>query len=92
MDQVSAYNPPPNPAKFTDSRASGYVAQWGGQSWELDALDPPVLDALIQAAIERHRDPALWAEAQVEQATGRAGLQQAAQRWEDVRAFLGRPA
>lgn len=92
MDQVVAYSPPPNPAKWTDSRASAYVNRWGAQSWELDALDPPVLDALIQEAIERHRDDRLWAEAQVEQANGRAGLQQAAERWDDVRSFLGRPA
>lgn len=40
MDQVRTYNPPPNPAKMTDSRASGYVQRFGRQSWELDALDP----------------------------------------------------
>lgn len=29
MDQVKRYNPPPNPAKMTDSRFSRYVAEFG---------------------------------------------------------------
>lgn len=51
MDQVRQYNPPPNPAKMTDSRAEDYVAMYGNQSWELDALPPDVLDALISEEI-----------------------------------------
>ena len=47
MDQVDAYQPPPNPAKLTDARATGYIARFGGSSWELDALDPATLDTLI---------------------------------------------
>src|SRR4029077_20636593 len=36
-DQVETYNPPPNPAKFTDSRYQKYVAETGlYDSWELD--------------------------------------------------------
>lgn len=48
MEQVRHYNPPPNPAKQTDSRFEDYVAKYGDESWELDALEPAVLDALIQ--------------------------------------------
>lgn len=51
-DQVEEYNPPPNYAKVTDSRAMGYIAEYGDESWELDALDPPVLDELISTAID----------------------------------------
>jgi hypothetical protein len=40
FDQVEKYNPPPNPAKLSDSRASGYIAKYGAYSWELDALEP----------------------------------------------------
>ena len=47
MDQVRQYNPPPNPAKITDSRAKGYIREHGRQSWELDALDPNVLADLV---------------------------------------------
>jgi hypothetical protein len=37
------YNPPPNPAKLTDSRSEGYIQEYGHESWELDALDPATL-------------------------------------------------
>lgn len=56
MDQVTKYAPPPNPAKMTDSRATGYVDKYGSESWELDALEPKVLRALIQDAIKTHLD------------------------------------
>lgn len=47
MDQVEQYDPPPNPAKSTDSRFEGYLAEYGDESWELDALEPTVLTDLI---------------------------------------------
>ena len=45
MDQVEEYNPPPNPAKTTDTRYESYINEYGEESWELDALDPDVLEA-----------------------------------------------
>lgn len=51
MDQIEQYNPPPNPAKTTDSRAAEYIAEHGGESWELDALEPSVLADLIETEI-----------------------------------------
>lgn len=51
MDQIDAYQPPPNPAKLTDSRAGDYISRFGSSSWELDALEPSVLDDLIQTEI-----------------------------------------
>lgn len=56
MDQVEEYQPPPNPAKESDPRSAKYVHQHGDESWELDALDPPVIVGLIQEAVERHLD------------------------------------
>lgn len=52
MDQVREVNPPPNPTKLTDSRAAGYIAEFGYESWELDALDPRYLIDLIQTHID----------------------------------------
>ena len=52
MEQVEEYNPPPNPAKMTDSRAAAYVEQHGVSSWEVDALPPEVLSQLITEAFE----------------------------------------
>ena len=60
MDQVEQYKPPPNPAKFTDSRIAGYVKLYGRESWELDALNPEVLVALIRSAVLDLRDEQLW--------------------------------
>lgn len=51
MAQVEQYNPPPNPAKMTDSRAKGYVALHGRSSWEVDALKPDILQRIIRRNI-----------------------------------------
>ena len=59
MDQVEHYNPPPNPAKMTDSRAEAYVAEHGNSSWEVDALPPDVLQQLIRTALEEIVDAEL---------------------------------
>lgn len=61
-NQVEQYDPPPNPAKLTDSRAGGYIAKHGMQSWELDALSPTVIDGLIRAQIDALRDDEIWQE------------------------------
>ncbi len=87
-DQVERYNPPPNPAKLTDSRANGYVARHGFESWELDALDPATLDELIAGHIEGIRDEAAWQEIADREHHHRALLSEAARRWPDVEAFL----
>ena len=60
MPQIEQYNPPPNPAKMTDSRFKDYEAKYGNESWELDALDPEVIRTLISEAIMRVRDEAKW--------------------------------
>jgi len=52
MDQVEQYDPPPNPAKVTDSRAEKYIDEYGDSSWELDALEPSVIVDLISEHIE----------------------------------------
>jgi len=62
MDQIEQYNPPPNPAKITDSRFNGYAIEFGEESWELDALEPQVLVELIRDEIFTYRDPVGWAE------------------------------
>jgi hypothetical protein len=47
MEQVEQYQPPPNPAKTTDSRYAKYIEDYGSESWELDALDPRIITDLI---------------------------------------------
>lgn len=62
-DQIEEYNPPPNPAKMTDSRFEGYSIKYGDSSWELDALEPRVIRDLIEEEVLKLRDERLWNEA-----------------------------
>jgi len=57
MDQVEELDLPPNPAKMTDSRVGTYLASFGDDSWELDALDPQYMADLIERFVLRLRDP-----------------------------------
>lgn len=56
MDQVEEYNPPPNPAKLSDSRAKDYIEKYGEHSWEVDALPPDALDLLIRKVVSAYID------------------------------------
>ena len=87
-NQVEQYNPPPNFAKVTDTRAKAYIARFGGESWELDALDPTTLAGLIETAVKQFRDDRLWAEAVKEEEEGLRLLQEAADRWGEVADYL----
>ncbi len=60
MEQIDLYNPPPNPAKSTDGRYEKYVEQYGDESWELDALEPKVLEGLIEDTVLDYRDEERW--------------------------------
>lgn len=60
MDQIEEYDPPPNPAKVTDSRFEGYAQEFGDSSWELDALKPSILHALVQDNIRAFIDEEKW--------------------------------
>lgn len=62
MDQIRKYKPPSNPAKAKDSRFKHYSKTYGNESWELDALDPKVIQALVSEAIQDHLDPGPWDE------------------------------
>ena len=55
FDQIETYGPPPNPAKLADSRYETYFGRYGAESWELDALDPNVIQELIGAAVTEYR-------------------------------------
>lgn len=52
-EQVKKYNPPPNPAKFQDPRASCYIEKFGRVSWEVDSLNPKILNSLIKNRINQ---------------------------------------
>lgn len=59
-DQVQEWQPPENPAKDTDARFRAYREEYGDSSWELDAVEPRTLAALVTEAVEGLRDEKLW--------------------------------
>lgn len=87
-DQIDRYNPPPNPAKVTDSRADAYIRRHGRASWELDALPPNVLVALVQDAIKPHIGPEPWADAQARETRNRDLLRSLRSRWDEIEGLL----
>jgi len=89
MDQVEQFNPPPNPAKLTDSRCSGYIDRFGDESWELDALDPSTLNSLIQTTINGYIDQDLFDSEKARQAEARATLKSISERWMEIEASYG---
>jgi hypothetical protein len=64
IDQIDKYNPPPNPTKLSDSRASEYIILHGNSSWELDALDPStlveILDYWVDNIMNEHGSKTIW--------------------------------
>ena len=60
MPQIEEKNPPPNPAKTTDSRFADYMRVHGTESWELDAMEPSFLVELVRGQIEEQIDWDQW--------------------------------
>lgn len=83
-NQVEQYEPPPNPAKVTDSRYEGYAAEYGEESWELDALNPEILTGLIRAAVTPLIDRSAWRACEEERADGRRKLHKVAEKWGSI--------
>jgi len=84
MDQIDDLNPPPNPAKITDSRAAEYIARFGCTSWELDAISPQAMVDLIQDTIAQHVDETAMGNALVIEQGHRQDLAKIADDWKEV--------
>lgn len=82
IEQVREFKPPKNPAKQTDSWCEKYVAEFGPDSWELDAVDPDVLAQLVRDAVMAVRDEDLWAEACAKEEQMRKELTKFAKRYD----------
>jgi hypothetical protein len=82
MDQIEEFGPPPNPAKLSDSRAGEYVREYGDESWELDALEPKILEGLVEREIEAVLDEDEWEQANERQTEARERLTELADEWE----------
>lgn len=103
MDQIEQYNPPPNPSKDTDSRSGtrdpdtgeyppdSYRGMYGESCWELDALEPTVIDALIEDAVQSEVDHDQWASSLESEESEKETLAAISNRLDEVRAFLETP-
>lgn len=74
LDQIKKLKPPENPAKLTDSRANSYIARFGRSSWELDAIEPRQLAALVTGAVRDLMDEELFESNVKKMDQGRAAL------------------
>lgn len=88
MEQVHTYNPPPNPAKLTDSRCGKYMDEFGDESWELDALEPQMMTNLIRNEVTALRDDDIyWAVCEREKAEKKE-LQMISNRYDEAVSHL----
>ena len=90
MSQVLQYNPPPNPLKvradgeLSDSRGNSYQSKFGDESWELDALDPPVIAGLIRQATMKLIAQTAWDDSMWRARKLRENLSAVSLSWDDV--------
>lgn len=56
MEQIKKHKLSPNPTKLTDSRSANYVKKFGKTCWEVDALRPQILTAIVEAHIKKQID------------------------------------
>ncbi|RWX72534.1 hypothetical protein [Mesorhizobium sp. M2A.F.Ca.ET.039.01.1.1] len=87
-EQIEEHDPPPNPAKETDSRSGGYIEQFGDSSWELDALDPPTIEGLIEAELDELIDREAWDARVSQEETAKGVLADVSHNWDEVVTFL----
>ncbi len=88
IEQVRRYGPPPNFAKDSDALYGKYVAEFGEECWELDALSPPVIAGLIRDELGTIIDDNAWNAAKAEEDANRERLASLRDRWADVETFL----
>lgn len=77
IDQVQTHQPPPNPTKMTDSRAAKYVAKFGYESWEVDALPPQTLQTIIDDAFESVLDLDIMEDIKLQEQKDKLSLEEA---------------
>ena len=84
FDQVQQYDLIPNPTKVTDSRAGGYMARYGDECWELDAIEPDELVRLVHESAEvEGTDWDAWNELKDQDETERQEIRQAIEELKD---------
>lgn len=84
MEQIEEFNPPPNPAKVTDSRYKAYLAEYGDESWELDALEPKIFRELVETQLAKLRNEKVWKKDLKAKEKVKAALGELSGRWEQL--------
>lgn len=83
LDQVRQYKPPSSFAKESSSRYHQYVEDTGTtEVWELDALKPDVISALITDRLDELIDQDRFAEAKVQEEQGKADMRLLAEHYD----------
>jgi len=70
--------------KRHDPRYAWFVAQYGAQCWELDAMAPPDLRAVVEAAIVARIEPDAWQRCARVEAAEQRSLEQVLGTWQAV--------
>lgn len=83
-DQIKKFDPPPNPTKLTDTRAGGYIDEFGRSSWELDALEPRIIRELIESKVKKYMNPVLLSETMEKEEKYREILEKVRDNWETI--------
>jgi hypothetical protein len=81
-EQIQEFDPPPNPVKFSDSRAEAYRDKYGDECWEVDALPPDELQRIIREAFEGEVDEEAMNIVKALEEKGKDALREAAERME----------
>jgi hypothetical protein len=87
MDQIEQYEPPPNPAKESDSRFENYLAEYGDESWELDALEPDVLAKIVSDELDTIIERGPWNDAIRDENKARRELTTISENYDDVASY-----
>jgi hypothetical protein len=70
--------------KKKDTRYGWFVRRYGGQCWELDALDPNALRNMVEAAILKQIEPVAWARCKVVEHAERESIKGVLRKWRET--------
>lgn len=84
MDQIDELNPPPNPAKLSDSRSKSYINKFGNNSWELDALEPSYITEMIKRWILGYINQGLWDDSVEKENMVKSQLVKISENWDEI--------
>ena len=90
-DQVRRYNLPPFEASDDDTRTDGYQRKYGSKdSWELDALPPPVLIGMIRTELNGLIDHKRWKRAKAQERRNSELMHDVGNNWAKVEKMFKR--